>query len=174
MQNQPINEIKRVVLLVIGITSGCTTGSETQPSRARDGFYDIGAGVYNNRIEEQEGRLEEVRHLQREARQEQRRLAADNNIKQLKINEKLDQELFRLTQETHQLAGQLTNFKPNNTQAAEKKSLIIKKLKQVNLDIEQLQRDLLINRAAIATHQQQIMQLDKEIQQLWRDFQRLP
>ena len=174
MQNQQINEVKRVVLLVIGITSGCsTTGYETQPSEARDGFYGIGAGVYNNRIEEQESRLEEVRHLQREARQEQQRLAADKNIKQSKINE-LDKELFSLTQETHQLARQLADFKPDNTQTAEKQSLMTQQLKQINLNIEQLQRDLLINRAEIANHQQQIKQLDKDIQQLWSDFQRLP
>ena len=174
MYNQSLNEVKHMVLLVMGITSSCTTGYETQPSEARDGFYGIGAGVYNNRIEEQEGRLEEVRHLQREARQEQQRLAADKNTNKLKINEEFDKELFRLIQETNQLARQLADFKPNNTSAAEKKSIMTQQLKQINLNIEQLQRDLLINRAEIATHQQQLIQLDKDVQQLWSDFQRLP
>jgi chromosome segregation ATPase len=170
MQKNQVNELTSVVLM--GIISGCTTGYETQPNGARDRSYSIGAGIYNNRIEEQEGRLEEVRHLQREAQQEQRRLAVDVNKKQLQLNE-FDKELFRIIQETQQLTEQLANFKPNNTLATEKKSLMTEQLKQINLHIEQLQRDSLINRGEIATHQQQLMQLNQNVQQLWNDLQRL-
>jgi len=172
MQKNQVNELTSVVLLIMAIISGCTTGYEIQPRETRDRSYNIGAGIYNNRIEEQEGRLEEVRHLQREAQQEQRRLAVDVDEKQLKINE-LDKELFHIIQETQQLAEQLANFKTNNTLATEKKSLMTEQLKQINLHIEQLQRDSLINRGEIATHQQQLMKLHQNVQQLWNDFQRL-
>ncbi len=172
MQKNEINELTGVVVLVIGIISGCTTGYETQPSGTRNRSYSIGAGIYNNHIEEQEGRLEEVRHLQREAQQEQRRLAVDVDQKQLQLNE-LDKELFRIIQDTQQLTDQLAHFKTNNTLATEKKSLMTEQLKQINLHIEQLQRDSLINRNEITTHQQQLMQLNQDVQQLWHDFQGL-
>jgi chromosome segregation ATPase len=171
MQKNPVNELTGVVLM--GIISGCsTTGYETQPHGARDRSYNIGAGIYNNRIEEQEGRLEEVRHLQREAQQEQRRLAVDVDKKQLQLNE-FDKELFRIIQDTQQLTEQLANFKPNNTLATEKKSLMTEQLKQINLHIEQLQRDSLINRGEIANHQQQLIKLNQDVKQLWNDLQRL-
>ena len=172
MQKNEINELTGVVVLVIGIISGCTTGYETQPNETRNRSYSIGAGIYNNHIEEQEGRLEEVRHLQREAQQEQRRLAVDVDQKQLQLNE-LDKELFRIIQETQQLTDQLAHFKTNNTLATKKKSLMTEQLKQINLHIEQLQRDSLINRDEIATHQQQLTQLNQDVQQLWHDFQSL-
>jgi chromosome segregation ATPase len=172
MQKNPVNELTGVVLLVMGIISSCTTGYETQSSGVRDRSYSIGTGIYNNRVEEQEGRLEEVRHLQREAQQEQRRLAVDVNKKQLQLNE-FDKELFRIIQETQQLAEQLANFKPNNTLATEKKSLMTEQVKQINFHIEQLQRDSLINRGEIVTHQQQLMKLNQEVQQLRNDLQRL-
>lgn len=172
MQKNPVHKLKGVVLLVIGIISGCTTGYETQPSGTRNRSYSIGAGIYNNHIEEQEGRLEEVRHLQREAQQEQHRLAVNVNKKQLQLNE-FDKELFRIIQETQQLAEQLANFKPNNTLATEKKSLMTEQVKQINFHIEQLQRDSLINRGEIATHQQQLIKLNQDVKQLWNDLQRL-
>lgn len=166
-ENQP-DWVKRIGLIMV-IMSGCAHDQ----SSSREELYRIGTGIYDNRIEESEGRFEEMRHLQREAQQNRRRLAADKAQQQNQINE-LDAQLFQLIQETHQLATQLAKLKPKNPTVEQKKALLSQQLQQINTGIEQLQRDSLLNRAERVTHQNQLIQLDKKVRQLQDTLHTLP
>lgn len=153
--------------LIISFMGGCATMTDDPTEGGLlGGFYGLGTGAYEERLDKGEAQLQEVRQLQQQAGQEQQRLVTLKAQKQRQKNE-LELEMVRLEQETHLLSKQVAQIKSNNTTINRKKAQITQRIQQVNANLAQLKQHALIKSAELETHQETAAQLDKEVKQLW-------